>query len=194
MCSVLRYDLNVMYRRIKKIPFHGNRTRCLVLRQQYAMFMLHQLSEGKRVINIDQSWLNETQFVRRCWRKRGEPNTMSQWAMNPRISVLMAIDTAGELYWALTQVNTDTKIFCLFMQKLANKLGQQDKRWRDNTIILIDGAKYQTNKESVSYMMALGFRVCISAPYSYASSPIEYAFGYFKSVDLNPSKLKTGKK
>ena len=191
---MLRDDLNIMYRRIKKIPFHGNRTRCLVLRQKYAMFMLHQLSQGKRVINIDQSWLNETQFVRRCWRKRGEPNTMNQWAMNPRISVLMAIDTAGELYWALTQVNTDTKIFCLFMQKLANKLGQQDKKWRDNTIVLIDGAKYQTNKESVSYMMALGFRVCISAPYSYASSPIEYAFGFFKSVDLNPSKLKTGKK
>jgi hypothetical protein len=86
------------------------------------MFMLHQLSEGTRIINIDQSWLNDTQFVRRCWKKRGEVNTMSQWAMNPRISVLMAIDTAGELYCALTQVNTDTKIFCLFMQKLANKL------------------------------------------------------------------------
>ena len=60
VCSVLRDDLNVMYRRIKRIPFHGNRTRCLILRQKYAMFMLHQLSEGKRIINIDQSWLNDT--------------------------------------------------------------------------------------------------------------------------------------
>ncbi len=69
-----------------------------------------------------------------------------------------------------------------------------DKNWRDNTIILCDGAKYQTNKESVNYMKALGLKVCISAPYSYASSPIEYAFGFFKSIDLNPKKLKTGKK
>ena len=43
-------------------------------------------------------------------------------------------------------------------------------------------------------MRALGFRACISAPYSYASAPIEYAFGFFKSVDLNPRRLKTGKK
>lgn len=43
-------------------------------------------------------------------------------------------------------------------------------------------------------MMALGFKVVISAPYSYATSPIEYAFGFFKSVDLNPSKLRVSKK
>ena len=43
-------------------------------------------------------------------------------------------------------------------------------------------------------MMALGFKVVISAPYSYAASPIEYTFGFFKSVDLNPSKLRVSKK
>ena len=80
------------------------------------------------------------------------------------------------------------------MSKLATKLTKEDINWRDNTIVLCDGAKYQTNKESVNYMKGLGFKVCISAPYSYASSPIEYAFGYFKSVDLNPERLKTGKK
>ena len=80
------------------------------------------------------------------------------------------------------------------MQNLASKLTKEDRNWRDNTIILCDGAKYQTNPESVNYMRALGFKVCISAPYSYATSPIEYAFGFFKSVDLNPSKLKVSKK
>ena len=43
-------------------------------------------------------------------------------------------------------------------------------------------------------MRALGFRVCISAPYSFSGAAIELAFGYFKSVDLNPLRLKTGKK
>ena len=43
-------------------------------------------------------------------------------------------------------------------------------------------------------MKQLGFRVCISAPYSFASAPIEYAFAQLKSVNLNPNGAKTGKK
>ena len=43
-------------------------------------------------------------------------------------------------------------------------------------------------------MRQLGFRVCISAPYSFAASPIEYAFSQLKAEDLNPRGLKTGKK
>ena len=43
-------------------------------------------------------------------------------------------------------------------------------------------------------MKALGFRVCVSAPYSYAAAPIEYVFAFIKDGDLNPDRLKTGKR
>ena len=82
----------------------------------------------------------------------------------------------------------------MFLSKLAAKLTQEDKDWRQNTVILCDGARYQTSKESVEYMQALGLKVCITAPYSYASSPVELAFAFFKSADLNPNNQKTGKK
>ena len=38
--------------------------RCLVLRQQYALKMLPLLESGRRIINVDESWLNGTNFVR----------------------------------------------------------------------------------------------------------------------------------
>ncbi len=60
--------------------------------------------------------------------------------------------------------------------------------------MLIDGAKYQTCKESIDCMVALGIQVCISAPYSYAAAPIEYAFAQFKTGDLNPQRKPTGKR
>ena len=63
-----------------------------------------------------------------------------------------------------------------------------------NTVLLIDGARYQTCADSVDHMKALGFKVIISAPYSYSSAPIELAFAYLKQGDLNPGKLKTGKR
>jgi len=108
--------------------------------------------------------------------------------------MIMAIDTQGNLYGSLTQVNTDHRVFCLFMTKLVDRLNAEDRNWRDNSCILIDGAKYQTCKESQRYMNALGIKYVISAPYSFAATPIEYAFSFLKAVHLNPLGLKTGKK
>jgi hypothetical protein len=53
------------YKKIKKIPFQGNSDRCLVLRQLYAKQLLGILNEGKRVINIDETWLPQTDFRNR---------------------------------------------------------------------------------------------------------------------------------
>ena len=90
--------------------------------------------------------------------------------------------------------NTNSNVFCLFLSSLAKKLTAEDRNWRDNTVILCDGARYQTSKESTTHMKALGFRVCISAPYSYSAAPIELAFSKLKSDDINPGRLPTGKK
>ena len=58
----LRKDLGLGYRRMRKIPIQGNSERCLVLRQQYALTMLPLLKSGKRIINVDETWINETNF------------------------------------------------------------------------------------------------------------------------------------
>ena len=60
----------------------------------------------------------------------------------------MAICTSGKLYCGLTQINTDHNVFCMFVSRLATKLTSEDKNWRNNTLLLIDGAKYQTCEES----------------------------------------------
>jgi hypothetical protein len=146
------------------------------------------------VINIDQTWLNDLNFHRRCWAATAQRNTRDGNPVTPRLSMLMAIDTDGNLYCSLTQVNTDHRVFCLFLSKLVERLNAEDKDWRKNSIILIDGAKYQTSKESQKYMRALGINYIISAPYSFAATPIEYAFSFLKAVHLNPLGLKTGKK
>jgi len=156
--------------------------------------MLDQLARGTRVINIDQSWLSETCFQRRRWRRRGQVNSMDEKQVNPRIAMLMAIDTAGSVYLSLTQTNTDHKVFCMFLTHLTKKLATEMPNWRDGCLFLCDGAKYQSCAESRRHMEHLGMRVCISAPYSYAAAPIELAFAWFKSTELNPEKAKTGKK
>lgn len=53
VCQVLRNDIGLGYRQIKKVPYLGNTIRCLILRQMYAKFMLEKLTTDVRVINID---------------------------------------------------------------------------------------------------------------------------------------------
>ena len=54
----------------------------------------------------------------------------------------MAICTDGKLYCSMYQINTDAKVFCLFISKLTAVLAKEDKNFRDNTILMLDGAKY----------------------------------------------------
>ena len=194
VCSVMRHDIGAKYARVKRVPFLGNSGRCLLLRQHYAKFMLAQLASGVRCINLDQTWLNTSNFTRCKWRLRGQTGSLPTNSVAPRISVQMAVCTEGRLYASLSQANTDAKTFCLFISKLCAKLTKESPDWRDNTVLLIDGARYQTCAESVGHMKALGFRVVISAPYSYSTAPIELAFAFLKQGNLNPGQLKTGKR
>ena len=114
--------------------------------------------------------------------------------MAPRISVLAAIDTNGNVYSALTQVNTDERVFLLFLRKLFDKLSKEERSWKENTIILIDGASYHHTDNVRDFISKTGVKVVLSAPYSYEGAPIEMFFHLLKSTNLNPNRISTGKK
>ena len=65
--EVFRKDLNMGYRLARTVPIQSNSERCLVLRQQYALRLLPLLQSGRRIINVDESWINQTRFLRRIW-------------------------------------------------------------------------------------------------------------------------------
>ena len=65
--EIFRKDLGFKYRKVKKTAPLANSERCLVLRQQYALKMISLLKDGKRIINVDETWLNETNFTRKIW-------------------------------------------------------------------------------------------------------------------------------
>ena len=87
VCSVLRNDIGARFKLIRKIPYLGNHNRCLQLRQLYAKFMLRKLAAGVRVINVDQTWINDMFLTRRKWRMRGATNSWAEKPVNPRIAV-----------------------------------------------------------------------------------------------------------
>ena len=143
--TVLRKCLRMSYRKIKLVPYQGNSDRCLILRQQYGKFMLEKMSDKPRIINIDETWLNQTDYRRMKWREKNSTNSIPLRGITPRISMIAAIDTEGRVYFTLTQVNTDSNVFTLFLKRLFDKLSQEDRSWKSKSIILYDGAKYHVS-------------------------------------------------
>ena len=62
--------------------------------------------------------------------------------MSPRISMIAAIDTLGNAYMTLTQVNTNSQVMAMYFKFLSAKLDKERPNWRMNTIVLMDGASY----------------------------------------------------
>ena len=69
--KVLKTKANMSYRKIKKVPVQGNTERCKVLRRLWGQQLLELLESGKRIINIDETWIPETDFRRHKWGEKG---------------------------------------------------------------------------------------------------------------------------
>jgi hypothetical protein len=118
----MKQHFDMRFHKVKRVPFKGNSERSLVVRQQCAKKLLELLEHGFRIVNIDESWINEVDFQRRKWHDRTESNSLPRKTVSPRLSLLAAIDTEGSLYMAITTVNTTSEVVCLFVKQLVNAL------------------------------------------------------------------------
>ena len=82
----------------------------------------------------------------------------------------------------------------IFLLHLIKVLDLERPGWKDDTLLLLDGAKYHTGARVREHMRKLELQVIYSAPYSFSTAPIEMVFGALKTGELNPDGHKTGKK
>ena len=95
---------------------------------------------------------------------------------------------------ALTTVNTTSEVICLFLKRLVYRLNLEDSNFRNKTIFQLDGATYHTSYETRNFLTNSGVQTIISGPYGYNIAPIEMFFAALKATDMNPARIKTGKK
>ena len=75
-----------------------------------------------------------------------------------------------------------------------NQLDRESPGWRGNTVILLDNAKYHTCPASLEIFKRLRIDVCFTGTYSYDAAVCELFFAAYKSADINPRHVLTGKK
>ena len=135
--------------------------------------------------------------------------TEGKKSVSPRISLIACVGSDGSALYSLTQINTDHRVFCLYLTELVKKLSAADKDWRDNSVLLLDNASYHVCPETLSYLAWLNVEVIFSGPCkyksifllnminpidSYSTAPAELLFAHFKQGQLNPMQEPTGKK
>ena len=86
--QILKGELGFSYRRARLVSVQSNSVRCRVMRQQYALKMLELLQDGKRILNVDESWLSEISFQRKVWCPKDRPSTVTRQGVSPRISLI----------------------------------------------------------------------------------------------------------
>ena len=66
----MKEDCHLSFLKVKKLNPQANADSNLVLRFQYALKLIELLEKKKRIINIDETWINETSHIRRAWSSR----------------------------------------------------------------------------------------------------------------------------
>ena len=142
--------------------------------------MLPILLSGKRVINIDETWLPYLDFRNHKWAPKGEINSVACKDLIPKVNMIAAVCTIGQVYVSLTQINTDSSVMISFISRLATVLTYEDANWKRDSVLVLDGAKYHKTPDVRLLLKRLGINHIISGPYAYDSAPCELFFSYFK--------------
>ena len=67
MKQLMVQDFGMRYKKVKEISYTSNDDKNLILRQQFAKTFINLDLNKKVIINIDESWINMTDFRRRRW-------------------------------------------------------------------------------------------------------------------------------
>ena len=149
---------------------------------------------GKRVINIDEAHLPSASYLRKGWGVKGVELRPHTKELGHSLGMIAAVDSNGASYFAISQYSNGSRVFSTFLQRLVITLDGEDTYWRDNTIIMLDGAVTHRSEETRRAMAALRIPAVIAGPYGFDGSPCEKLFAHLKVGDLNPWSIKTGKR
>ena len=80
------------------------------------MAVLEKDHKSKIYLNIDETWLGMSDFRRRKWQPYGRSNSVVALSMAPRVTMTVAADSLGNVYFSLSQSNSNQDTFGLFIR------------------------------------------------------------------------------
>ena len=104
-------------------------------------------------MTVDETFIDTFGFNRQAWAFSGEVCRQTSSVVQPRLALILALDTNGSYYMSMHQANTDSEVFAVFCTKLLAKLITEDQNARSKVRLLIDNAAYHKNEAVVHRLM-----------------------------------------
>lgn len=146
MRQYLHQKLGMTYKMIKPITVNHNFLLNKLKRQFAAAQYIEMMFQKKTIINIDESVFSETDSRHRGWWYPYMKNQNTRTSRLASINLICAISNKGQLFFTINSGRTNSDTFFFFIMKLIEQLQQKSKTWRQNTIFLLDNAKYHKSK------------------------------------------------
>ena len=99
--------MGLRYRKVKHIANTANSTTGKILRQQWAIRFLDKYHKDRVYLNLDETFLGMSDFRRMKWQAPGSNNSVAAFQLAPRVTMVIALDTLGNVYLSLTQSNSN---------------------------------------------------------------------------------------
>jgi hypothetical protein len=97
---------------------------------------------------LDETWLGQSDFRRMHWRPIDRNCSIPRKMIAPRISMIVAVSSHGDVWLSLTHSNSNKSMMGIFVEKLCLKLDKHNPHWRNSTILTWDG-KFRSPEGSI---------------------------------------------
>ena len=102
---------------------------------------------------------------RQKWQAPDSKNSVNAFQVTPRVTMMTAVDSLGNVYIALSQSNSNEGMMSLFWKSLCLKLDKERPGWRANTIWTLDGAAYHSGERALNVLKQLRIPVLMQGPH-----------------------------
>ena len=142
--------------------------------------------EKKTIVHVDESWCGMSDFRRRKWRPHRHSNSVRKLPLAPRVSMIVGLDTKGEVFLALSQANTNSDTMILFFTELIRTLEKLRPGFKKDHVFVLDNASWHRSNKIMQFFKDHQLSILFSGSYSYDAVAGELLFAAFKSADINP--------
>ena len=158
----------------------------LLKRQLAAHEYIQALKKGDEIFNIDESIIRSTDQRKRGWAQAKNRILVSKALRLPQISMIAAISSKGRVFFTINQGKTNSQTFLLFLGKLCQQLDSSQRRWRKDSVFLLDNASFHRSETAQEGYRRMGLPIMFLGPYSFNMAAVEKLFSFVKNRDLNP--------
>ena len=142
------------------------------------------LSEGKEIINIDESSISTTNYSRKSWSLKGIHSVSTDAIRLGNYNVIAAISSIGRSAFVVGNGSNNQLTFMYFLLGMCSLLAKEHPDWRNRVVFLLDNATYHKGKDCIELFQRLKLPVFFQGPYSFRTAPVEMVFSQIKKKQL----------